>query len=86
MLINYGKVDLSYTITEKGTVTIPSNIRKKYRLKKGSKVTFIETDEGVLFVPIVSLEELRGVDKEKKELVYAMIKEVEAERRRESEG
>lgn len=83
--MNYGRVDLSYTITEKGTVTIPSHIRKKYRLKKGSMVTFIETEQGVLFVPVIPLEELQGIDKGKKELVYAMIKEVEAERRRESE-
>jgi len=76
---------LSYTITEKGTVTIPSRIRKKYSLKKGSKITFVETDQGVLVVPIVSLEDLRGIDREKKNLVYGMIKEIEEERRRESE-
>ena len=73
---------MSYTITEKGTVTVPSSIRKKYRLKRGSKVEFVETDQGVLLVPIIPLEALRGADSDKKELVYSMIKELETERRK----
>ncbi|MEM2480330.1 MAG: AbrB/MazE/SpoVT family DNA-binding domain-containing protein, partial [Candidatus Bathyarchaeia archaeon] len=51
-----------YTITEKGTVTIPAEIRRKYNLRKGSRVEFVETDEGILIIPVVPLEELYGVD------------------------
>jgi AbrB family looped-hinge helix DNA binding protein len=75
---------LSYTITEKGTVTIPAEIRKKYKLKKGSRVKFVETDEGILLVPIVPLEDLFGVDRNEKETVYQMIRELQEERRREA--
>jgi AbrB family looped-hinge helix DNA binding protein len=78
---------MSYTITKKGTVTIPAEIRKKYRLRKGSRVEFIETSEGVMIVPVVPLKDLFGSDRDSKEMVYKMINELEDERRREaSEG
>ena len=73
---------MSYTITEKGTITIPAEIRKKYKLRKGSRVKFIETDGGILLVPIVPLEDLFGIDKNAKETVYQMIRELQEERRR----
>ena len=38
-----GKSVLSHTATEKGTVKIPVEIRRRYNLKKGSKGKFIET-------------------------------------------
>jgi AbrB family looped-hinge helix DNA binding protein len=68
-------------------VTIPAEIRKKYRLRKGSRVEFIETSEGVMIVPVVPLKDLFGSDRDSKEMVYKMINELEDERRREaSEG
>ena len=75
---------LSHTVTEKGTVTIPAEIRRKHNLKKGSKVKFIETEQGALIVPVLSLADLRGIDKDRKEIVYKMIKELQAERREEA--
>ncbi|MBO3803745.1 MAG: AbrB/MazE/SpoVT family DNA-binding domain-containing protein [Candidatus Brockarchaeota archaeon] len=75
---------MSYTITEKGTVTIPAEVRKKYNLRKGSRVKFIETDEGILLVPVIPLEDLFGADKNIKKTVYQMIKELQEERRREA--
>jgi AbrB family looped-hinge helix DNA binding protein len=47
----YGEKNLSHTVTEKGTVTSPAEIRKKYNLGKGSRVEFVETDEGILSPP-----------------------------------
>ena len=75
---------MSHIVTEKGTVTIPSKIRRKHNLKKGSKVKFIETEYGALLVPVPTLADLRGVDKDRKELVYKMIKELHVERREEA--
>jgi len=75
---------LSHTVTEKGTVTIPVEIRRKHNLKKGSKVKFIETEQGALIVPVLTLKDLRGVDKDRRELVYKMIKELHTERREEA--
>ncbi|MCQ5362921.1 MAG: AbrB/MazE/SpoVT family DNA-binding domain-containing protein [Candidatus Methanomethylicia archaeon] len=76
--------ELGYTITEKGTVTIPAEIRKKYKLGKGSRIEFVETGEGVLIVPVIPLEDLFGADKAIKETVYQMIKELQEERRKEA--
>ena len=75
---------MSYTITEKGTVTIPAEIRRKYRLKKGTRVEFIETSDGVMIVPVLPLKDLFGQDRDSKETVYRMIREIEDERRGET--
>lgn len=69
---------MSYTITEKGTVTIPVEIRRKYKLKTGSKVRFVETEHGALLLPAPSMEELKGILS--KEVGYKIIKEINAER------
>jgi AbrB family looped-hinge helix DNA binding protein len=75
---------MSYTITEKGTVSIPSSIRKKYGLEKGARVEFMDTEEGILIVPVVPLEGLFGADKSRKKLVNEMVREIHEERRREA--
>ena len=36
---------------EKGQVTIPTEIRKRLGLKKGDRVSFVETEDGVLISP-----------------------------------
>jgi antitoxin PrlF len=45
---------------EKGQVTIPTEIRKRLGLKKGDRVSFIETEQGVLISPqeVVALDAL----------------------------
>ena len=71
---------MSYTITEKGIVPIPAEIRKKHRLRKGSRIKFFETDEGILLVPVIPFEELFGADRTAKETLYKAIKELQEER------
>ena len=39
-------------VQEKGQVTIPLEIRRKLNLKKGDMVTFVETEDGVMIVPV----------------------------------
>jgi AbrB family looped-hinge helix DNA binding protein len=75
---------LTYTITEKGTVSIPSDIRNKYGLRKGAKVEFIDTEEGIVIVPVTSMRALFGADKSRKKLVRDMVREIHEERRREA--
>lgn len=38
-------------VQEKGQVTIPSEIRRKLKLKKGDLVVFVETEAGVVIKP-----------------------------------
>lgn len=67
--------DILVRVQEKGQVTIPSEIRRKLKLKKGDLVVFVETDAGVVIKPaeiVVSeaLEEIgrvleaKGIDLE----------------------
>ncbi len=71
-------------MTEKGTVTIPAEIRKKYKLRRGSRIKFIETDQGVLLIPAIPLKDLFGADKDKKEIICQIIEELQEERRKET--
>jgi AbrB family looped-hinge helix DNA binding protein len=43
--------DKTYILQESGSVTLPSAFRKKYNLKPGDEISFIETDEGLLISP-----------------------------------
>lgn len=46
-------------ITNKGMISIPASLRKKYHLNDGDYVTFGETEEGTMEItPILSYEEL----------------------------
>jgi AbrB family looped-hinge helix DNA binding protein len=70
-----------HTVTRLGTVTIPIPIRRKYGISKGSKVRFVETDEGIQLVPLTSIKSLFGVDSEKEGTIQGMIREILNERK-----
>ena len=38
----------AYTIQESGSITLPAEFRKKYNLKAGDEISFIETEDGLL--------------------------------------
>jgi AbrB family looped-hinge helix DNA binding protein len=71
------------TVTSKSMVTIPSKIRRKYNLRQGSKVEFVEVEEGLFLVPLKTLRELRGAAKEKADALIEAVKELESEHREE---
>ncbi len=50
-------------VTKKGQVTIPIQIRKKYRIK--DKVAILDEGDKILIIPVYNLENLFGIDKEK---------------------
>lgn len=72
------------TVTSKSMVSIPAKIREKYGIREGSKLEFVESDEGVLLVPVKSLSELRGAFKAHEKLVREGIRELEREHRKEA--
>ncbi len=39
-------------MTSKGQVVVPSRLRKKYGIKPGLKIAFIERKDGVLLIPM----------------------------------
>jgi len=50
------------TVTSKGQITIPVEVRRALGLKTGSKINFVPTDRGTYeMVPVTrSIKELRG--------------------------
>ena len=72
------------TVTSKSMVTIPAKIRSKYGIKEGSKVEFVENEDGILFVPLKTLHELRGALKDHEKAVKQGIRELNREHREEA--
>ncbi len=72
------------TVTSKSMITIPSKIRRKYDLRQGSKMEFVEIEEGLLLVPLKTLNELRGAGRAKASAIIEGVKELEAEHREEA--
>lgn len=48
------------TVTSKGQVTIPKEIRDLLRIRSNDKVDFVLDGEKVLLVPVKTLRDLRG--------------------------
>src|SRR5207245_10310729 len=69
------------TVTSKSMVSIPARIRERYGIREGSKLEFIESDEGVLLIPVRSLGELRGASRAHEKLVREGTRELEREHR-----
>lgn len=45
---------LQTTISERGQISIPSLLRKKYHLKPGMGIMWIEREEGIFIMPLPS--------------------------------
>ena len=84
-VIKYGDM-MGYIakVTSKSMVTIPAKIMRKYGIKEGMRVKFIESETGILMIPIPKLEDLRGMDRQHAALIIEGIKELEAEHREEA--
>ena len=70
------------TITKKGQITIPANLREELNLKPGKKVKFIKTKEGLLLVPSsMTVKMLKGILKTKEPIdtIEAKVKELRSE-------
>lgn len=72
------------TVTSKNMVTIPSRIRRKYDLRQGSKVAFVEIEEGIFLVPLKTLRGLRGAAGKGASHMVEAASELEAEHREEA--
>lgn len=49
-------------VTRKGQVTIPLEYRRKYGIKRGTRILVEDVGGGLLLRPIPSLEEQAGID------------------------
>jgi AbrB family looped-hinge helix DNA binding protein len=72
------------TVTSKSMINIPASIRKKYGIKEGDKVVFLETDQGLVLIRVPPLNELFGSERAHKDKLIRAIRELEEEHRREA--
>ena len=70
----------SVTITDKGAITIPSKIRRKYGLNEGDRLEFVESELGIVLLPIKPLKESFGIDGD---VMKEIAKEIGGDRERE---
>lgn len=73
----------TYT-TVKGQVVIPAELRRKYGIKAGTKITFIDNDDAIIIKPVTeeTIKRLRGSLKGKgvlKALMDERRKDIERE-------
>jgi AbrB family looped-hinge helix DNA binding protein len=47
-------------VTKKGQTTIPVKLRRKYKIEEGTKLTVIDTKEGILFKPKKTIWDMIG--------------------------
>ena len=72
------------TVTSKSMVTIPAKIMRKYGIKQGDKVDFVEQDVGILMLPKKRLIDYYGIDEAHADEIKRWIKELDEEHRREA--
>ncbi len=72
-------------VTTKGQIVIPSRIRKKYDIKKGTKLYVEERGEYIVLKPITEeyFEKLAGILPTKGKLSKALLQERQDEKERE---
>jgi AbrB family looped-hinge helix DNA binding protein len=47
-------------MTTKGRVTIPAKLRRKFKIEQGTRLEVVQTKEGILFKPKLTMWDLAG--------------------------
>lgn len=70
------------TVTEKGEIIIPTEIRKKYKIKLGTKIHFVEDKGNIRIMPITPalFKANIGFLRTKGKLLKALMEEEKRER------
>jgi AbrB family looped-hinge helix DNA binding protein len=76
-------------VTSKGQLVVPSQIRRRYGIKPGTRINFVEEGNRIIFQPVTHeyIESFCGIFKQKhgeKSVVQEHLEERRAERDRES--
>ena len=66
---------MNITVSSKGQVEIPSDIRKKYDIEQGTKLKVMESDGLVILIPPVKMESLCGTWEMDKKQIEKEIRE-----------
>ena len=81
-------MDTAY-VTSKGQLVVPSGIRRRYGIKPGTRVNFVEEGDRIIFQPVTPeyIRTFRGLFKHKtgeKSAVQEHLEDRRAEREREN--
>ncbi len=73
------------TITSKGQIVVPAKLRRRYGLKPGTKVYFIERDDEILFQPVTKefIRSVHGMLKSETSVTKELLKERARDKERE---
>lgn len=65
------------TMTSKGQIVVPAKLRRRYGLKPGTKVYFIERNDEILFQPLTkeTIRSVHGMLKSKTPVTKELLKE-----------
>jgi AbrB family looped-hinge helix DNA binding protein len=75
------------TMTSKGQIVVPAKLRKRYGIKPGTKVYFIERDKEILFQPVTKeyLKNVHGMLTSETSATQELLKERAKDKRSEEE-
>jgi len=64
-------------VTTKGQIVIPSKIRRRYNLKKGTKVSITEENDKIILQPLTEeyFEQMAGILNSKGKLTRSLLEE-----------
>jgi len=74
-------------MTSKGQIVVPARLRKRYGIKPGTKIHFIERNHEILFQPVTReyIRSLCGILKSDSSLTKELLKERARDKKREEE-
>ena len=75
-------------VTSKGQLVVPSHIRRRYGIKPGTRINFVEEGDRIIFQPVTKeyISSFRGMFKRKpgeKSMVQELMEERRAEKEKE---
>ena len=72
-------------VTSKGQLVVPSRLRRKYGIKPGTKICFIERDNEILFQPVTRayIRSVCGMLKSETSVTEGLLKERARDKERE---
>src|SRR4030065_2425351 len=86
-VLHVERMENEVVVTRKGQTTIPVRLRKKFKIEQGTRLEVIETKEGILFKPKLSMWDLGGFGATHAtvEEMYKLLDKMRAEDRAEDE-
>jgi len=75
------------SVTSKGQLVVPARLRRRYGIKPGTKIRFIERPDGILFQPVTSeyIRSVCGMLSSDTPVTEALLKERARDREQETE-